>query len=211
MQTKLLTNTWVSASWDEYVNLIQDPALGKTKGYYCDGRMRVEMTPIGNDHASDHAIALVAVSLFAGVKGIPLNAKDNCTYRKTGYSEAQPDVSYYIGDSASAIPWGTSIIDLDQYPAPTLVIEIANTSLADDKGEKRLLYEALGVGEYWVVDVANVQILAFAIADGGSKRITQSQVLPGLNLSLLEDALRRTRETPQSEVIRWLLAQFQES
>jgi len=82
------------------------------------------------------------------------------------------------------------------------VTEIANTSLADGKGEKRLLYEALGVGEYWVVDVANVQILAFAIADGGSKRITESQVLPNLPLSLLEEALRRTREIPQSEVIR---------
>ncbi|MBF2083431.1 Uma2 family endonuclease [Thermoleptolyngbya sp. C42_A2020_037] len=210
MQTKLLTNTWVSASWDEYLNLIQDPALEKAKGYYCDGRMRVEMTPIGNDHACDHTVVIVAVGLFSALRNITLTGRDNCTYRKTGYSEAQPDVSYYIGDAANAIPWGTTIIDLGQYPAPTLVIEIANTSLADDKGEKRLLYEALGVGEYWVVDVANVQILAFAIADGGSKRITESQVLPGLNLSLLEDTLRRTRETPQSEVIRWLLTQFQD-
>ncbi|BAU43230.1 Uma2 family endonuclease [Leptolyngbya sp. O-77] len=210
MQTKLPTNTWVSASWDEYLCLIQDPALGKAKGYYCDGRMRLEMTPIGNDHACDHTVVIVAVGLFSALRNITLTGRDNCTYRKTGHSEAQPDVSYYIGDAASAIPWGTTIIDLDQYPAPTLVIEIANTSLADDKGEKRLLYEALGVGEYWVVDVANVQILAFAIADGGSKRITESQVLPGLNLSLLEDTLRRTRETPQSEVIRWLLTQFQD-
>lgn len=168
------------------------------------------MTPIGNDHACDHTVVIVAVGLFSALRNITLTGRDNCTYRKTGHSEAQPDVSYYIGDAASAIPWGTTIIDLDQYPAPTLVIEIANTSLADDKGEKRLLYEALGVGEYWVVDVANVQILAFAIADGGSKRITESQVLPGLNLSLLEDTLRRTRETPQSEVIRWLLTQFQD-
>lgn len=211
MQTKLPTNTWVFASWDEYVNLIQDPALGKAKGYYCDGRMRVEITPIGNDHACDHTVVIVAVGLFSALRNITLTGRDNCTYRKTGHSEAQPDVSYYIGDAASAIPWGSTIIDLDQYPAPTLVIEIANTSLADDKGEKRLLYEALGVGEYWVVDVANVQILAFAIADGGSKRITESQVLPNLPLSLLEDALRRTRATPQSEVIRWLLTQFQKS
>ncbi|WP_448604633.1 Uma2 family endonuclease [Thermoleptolyngbya sp.] len=209
MQTKVPTNIWVSASWDEYLNLIQDPALGKAKGYYCDGRMRLETPPSGNDHASDHAFVIAALGLFSAVQSIPVTGRDNCTYRKTGHSEAQPDVSYYIGDAASIIPWGTSIIDLDQYPAPTLVIEIANTSLADDKGEKRLLYEALGVGEYWVVDVANVQILAFAIADGGSKRITESQVLPNLPRSLLEEALRRTRETPQSEVIRWLLAQFQ--
>ncbi len=39
-------------------------------------------------------------------------------------------------------------IDLDIYPPPTLVIEVANTSLADDQGEKRLLYEAMNVSEY---------------------------------------------------------------
>lgn len=71
------------------------------------------------------------------------------------------------------IPWGTSIIDLDVYSAQDLVIEIANTSLADDRGEKRLLYEELKVAEYWIVDVQNVQIIAFAIlCDSGSRRIT---------------------------------------
>jgi len=34
-----------------------------------------------------------------------------------------------------------SSIDLDIYSPPDLVIEVANISLPDDKGEKRLLYE----------------------------------------------------------------------
>jgi Uma2 family endonuclease len=90
------------------------------------------------------------------------------------------------------------------------VIEVANTSLADDKGEKRLLYEDLNVTEYWIVDVQNVQLIAFAIADGGSRRITQSQVLPKLTISLLEEALRSTRQMNQAQVGAWLLDQFQQ-
>ena len=209
LQTKILTHTWVVATWNEYIQIIENPAYKKAKGYYHNGRMRIEMPPVGNDHASDHTIILFAVNLFASIKGIALNGKDNCTYRKIGFDDSQPDVSYYIGEKADVIPYGTSIINLDIYPPPDLVIEVANTSLADDKGEKRLLYEDLGVAEYWIVDVQNVQVIAFAIDNGGSRRISQSQVLSGLSISLLNDALRRTRQMNHGQVGAWLLAQFQ--
>jgi Uma2 family endonuclease len=103
----------------------------------------------------------------------------------------------------------SSIVNLDQYPAPNLVIEVAKTSLLDDIGTKRALYEELGVAEYWVVDVQNTQILAYAIAEQGSQRIQVSQVLPGLTIAILEEALRRSRKTDQSQVGAWLLNQFQ--
>jgi Uma2 family endonuclease len=209
-QTKIPTDTWVVATWNEYIQALENPVYERAKGYYHNGKMRLEMSPIGNDHASDHGIIIFAVYLFASIKGIPLNGKDNCSYRKTGFDEAQPDASFYIGENADVIPYGTSIINLDSYPPPTLVIEIANTSLADDKGEKRLLYEDLKISEYWIVDVQNVQVIAFAIENGGSRRITQSQVLPGLAISLLEEALRRTRQMNQAQVGAWLLAQFQQ-
>jgi Uma2 family endonuclease len=210
LQTKLLTDTWVTATWDKYIQVIENPAYEKAKGYYYNHKMRIEMPPVGNDHASDHIIVILTASNYAAIKGIPMNGNDNCTYRKIGFNDSQPDVSYYIGENANVIPWGTSIIDLNQYPPPNLVIEVANTSLADDKGEKRLLYEELGVDEYWIIDVQNVQVIAFAVANGGSRKISQSQVLPGLKISLLEEALRRTRQINQSQVIAWLLSQFQQ-
>lgn len=201
LKTKLPTDTWVIATWDEYIEVIEDPAYEKAKGYYHNERLRIEMSPVGSDHASDHTIMIFAVNLFATLKGITLNGCDNCTYRKSGVQECQPDVSYYVDENADVIPWGTSIVDLNVYPPPDLVIEVANTSLADDKGEKRLLYEDLNVSEYWIVDVQNAQIIAFAIlTNGGSKRITQSQVLPELTISLLNEALRRSRQTNQAEV-----------
>jgi len=209
IQTKLPTDTWVVATWDEYIQAVENPAYEKAKCYYHNGQMRIEMPPLGHDHACDNTIIIFAVNLFCSIKDILVKGLTNCTYRKTGFNEAQPDVSYYIGENADVIPYGTSIINLDIYPPPTLAIEIANTSLADDKGEKRLLYEDLGVREYWIVDVRNVQVIAFAIENQGSRRITESQVLPGLAISLLNDALRRTRQMNQGQVGAWLLTQFQ--
>ena len=55
----------------------------------------------------------------------------------------------------------------------------------------------------------NVEIIAFALANGGSRKIDRSQVLPGLDISLLEETLQRTRQTNQSQVYAWLLQQFQ--
>lgn len=211
LQTKIPTDTWIVASWDEYIGAIADPACEKAKSYYHNEQLRIEISPVGHNHASIHAIIIFVVNLFATLKGIPLNGLDNCTFRKIDIQESQPDAAYYIGENADAIPWGTSIINLNDYPAPDLVIEVANTSLSDDIGQKRLLYEDLGVAEYWVLDVVNIRIIAFAIiASGGSHRITQSQVLPGLAISVLVEALQRSRQQNQSVVGAWLLSQFQQ-
>ncbi len=209
LQTQPLTETWVAMPWDDYVQAIADPAYEKAKSYYYKGHMRLETIPVSFDHGQDHVVIIFAVSLFTALKGIPAKGLDTTTLRKTGVQESQPDISYYLGDLAQAIPAGTGIVNLDQYPAPSLVIEVAKTSLLDDLGTKRSLYEELGVTEYWVVDVQNTQILAYAIADQGSKRIQVSQVLPGLEIAVLESALRRSRETDQSQVGAWLLSQFQ--
>lgn len=209
VQAKLPTDTWVNATWEEYLLAIGDPRYENARGYYFNGRMRLEMSPLGNPHSRDHLIVIHAVCLFAGFNQIDFDGHDNCTYRKTGYEEAQPDVSFYLGANAEVVPWDTTIINLDTYPPPDLVIEVAYSSLADDKGEKRLLYESLGVREYWIIDVQNVQVLAFEIQNRGSRRIDQSQVLPGLEIAILEEAFRRSRQMNHGKVSAWLLSQFQ--
>ncbi|MDY6783467.1 MAG: Uma2 family endonuclease [Cyanobacteriota bacterium] len=210
LQTALPANTWLKATWENYLNAIAQPTCENAKGYYYDGQLRIEMSPVSSDHASDHTLIAVAVNLFGILRQIPLQGRDNCSYRRTGLQECQPDLSYYIGDRASIIPYGTSIVDLNRYPPPDLVIEVANTSLADDWDRKRKLYQEINVTEYWVLDVQNARILGFAIAGGKSKRIKNSRVLPGLALSVLEEALRRSRSTDQSRVGAWLMAQFQQ-
>lgn len=209
LQAKLPTDTWVNATWDEYIKAISNPIYEKAKGYYYNERMRLEMPPFGNPHSRDHALVIAAIALFASTRNLDLDGHDNCTYRKTDCAEAQPDVSFYVGSNAETIPWEATIIDLDTYSPPDLVIEVAYSSLADDKGEKRLLYESLGVREYWIIDVQNVQVIAFEIQNRGSRRIDESQVLPGLDIALLEEAFRRSRQMNHGKVSAWLLSQFQ--
>lgn len=206
---QFVTDTWITASWDEYIEKIEHPACAKAKGYYHNDKYRIEITPIGNDHSKDHSNIHTATSLFAITKSVAIDIRDNCSYRKTGSKEFQPDLSCYVGENANAIPWGVGVVNLDEYAAPDLVIEVSNTSLSDDLGEKRLLYEDLQIREYWVVDVQNVKVIAFAIKDGGSKRITESQVLTGLKIEILTEALQRSRNSNHTEVGSWLMQQFQ--
>jgi hypothetical protein len=48
-----------------------------------------------------------------------------------------------------------------------------------------------------------------AVADGGSKRIEASQVLPGLKIELLNEALVLSINTNQRQVGAWLMENFQ--
>lgn len=209
LQTQVPTDSWVAASWEAYLQAIADPVYATARGYYYHGHMRLEMSPVSFDHGQDHVVIIFAVNLFAALRGMPATGLDTVTLRKSGIGECQPDVSYYLGDQARVIPNGTGIINLDQYPAPNLVIEVAKSSLLDDLGIKRSLYEELGIAEYWVVDVDNTRLVAYAMRDRGSYPIPVSQVLPGLDLGILVSALRRSRETDQSQVGAWLLTQFQ--
>ncbi len=51
--------------------------------------------------------------------------------------------------------------------------------------------------------------IAFAIENGDSKRIAESQVSTRLNLDILTEALQRSRNNNHTEVGRWLMQQFQ--
>ena len=150
------------------------------------------------------------LTAYAMLRGIPLAAKDNCSFRQVGREEFQPDIAYYVGEKANQIPKGTRIVNLEQHPLPDLVIEVADTSLSDDIGAKRLQYEELGISEYWVWNVQTGKIMAFAIGpDCSSRRLRISAVLPGLDLDLLETAMQRSWATDQSTVGQWLMSQWQ--
>ncbi len=212
LQTKLLTDTWIDCTWNEFIAAIADPVYEKAKCYYHNGQLRIEMSPVGADHADDHGIIVILINQFGIAKKIKLDLLINCSYRKQGVREAQPDVSYYIGERVQLAPTGSSIVELNSNAAPDLAIEIADTSLADDLGQKRILYEDLAVAEYWVVDVKKAQITAFKIiADGGSQRINYSSVLPGLDISLLAEGLRRSRQMDNTSVGAWFLEAVQAS
>jgi Uma2 family endonuclease len=209
LQKKIVTNTWEKADWETYLSMIDSPEHEKHQGYYYSGCMRIEDMPTGADHSRYYVIMTFAINLFCTIGGIAINGFDNCTYRKTGIRECQPDLSYYCEEKARLAPIGTSVINLDEQATPNLVIEISNTTLEDDLGAKRLLYEEMGIAEYWVVDVQNTLIYAFTMIDRGSKRIDTSLVLPGLSIATITAALNLSQEQDQSQIGKWLMTEFQ--
>jgi Uma2 family endonuclease len=209
LQEKLKTNAWLRSDWETYISTIDSSEHEQHQGYYYNGYMRIEDMPTGADHASDNGLIYLAVTLFCMAKAIPLQGLIGCSYRKTGIRECQPDISYYIGDRANLAPKGKSVVNLDEQAIPNLVVEISNTTINDDLGAKRSLYEEMGVSEYWIVDVQNTLIYAFEMIDRGSRRIDISLVLPELSIETITTALNLSKEQDQSQIGKWLMSQFQ--
>ncbi|CCQ67801.1 hypothetical protein CWATWH0402_2649 [Crocosphaera watsonii WH 0402] len=67
-ETKIITDSWINLTWDKFSQLWDDSSYEKAKFYYYNQKARIEMTPLGNDHASDHAIITYAIYLYAGLK-----------------------------------------------------------------------------------------------------------------------------------------------
>jgi len=205
---EVVTDAWIAASWDEFVAIAQHPNFDKARAYYDNGYMRVEMAPVGPLHGRDNSVIARAVSLFATVKYIRVVEYLNTSFRKSSLQECQPDIAYYIGSDLRLPPRNNSPVNVDEFDPPTLAIEISSTTLNEDLGHKRLLYERLGVQEYWVVDVNAGKVIAFEMKDGWSHQVQDSQVLLGLAIATLEEALQRSQTEDDGAINRWLLEKF---
>jgi Uma2 family endonuclease len=207
----LVTDTWVSATWETFLAVVDRPEFEQAQCYYDAGWMRIETLPIGFAHGRDNALLASVVTLYGTLRNLLFLSITNSSFRKAGERECQPDLAFYIGAELPTIPRSNSPVDVDLYGPPTLAIEISSTTLSDDLGQKRLLYERLGVQEYWVINVEAATVIAFAIADGGSQQIQVSVVLPGLAIAAIEVALRRSQtEDDDGAVNRWLIQLFSE-
>jgi Uma2 family endonuclease len=204
----LMTDTWVKISWDEFLKVAENSDYQEGRFYFYQNYMRVEMSPVGSIHGSNNNVVSNVINLFATLKNIKIKGWVNTSFRRMNEAECQPDLAFYIGDTVKFPPLNNSPVNINELAAPTLVVEIAASSVNDDLGFKRLLYERLGVKEYWVMDANNNDIIAFEIIDGGSRRIEESKVLPGLQIETVKAAIQRSQNQDDGEVNRWLLEIF---
>ena len=208
MTQVLETDVWVKATWEEFLAFADDSTLEKGNFYYDREQMKVEMSPVGSRHGRHNSIIPYVVILFAALRNIRVVQFTNTSFRKAGIREFQPDLAYYIGSNLRVPPDSNSVVDLNQYDPPNLVIEIGASSFSDDLGNKRLLYEDAGISEYWVERANTGEVFAFAINGGRSGRIQESRVLPGLEIALVEEALNRSLTQDDGEINRWLIQTF---
>ncbi len=204
----IVTDAWVQATWAEFLVASAEAEAAKTTCYYDAGWMRIETMGVGSGHGQDNSILAAVVSLYGTLRNIPYVSFTNSNFHKVGERECQPDLAYYLGADVQRPPKTSQAVDVAVWGAPMLAIEISVTTLSDDLGKKRLLYERLGVLEYWVVDVESATVTAFEVRDGGSRQILVSLVLAGLDLAIVEEALRRSQTEEDGAINRWLMQEF---
>jgi len=131
-------------SVDEYDRLIAE-------GFFRDERVElihgivVRMSPIGPTH--EEVVDRLGRQLMAAL-GARARVRIQNSFAANDGSAPQPDIavveerSYAGGRPSKAF----------------LLVEVADSSLAVDRGTKGPLYAASGVAEYWIVDVASKAI-----------------------------------------------------
>jgi len=197
-------------SWEEFIDTAYSLDYVDCSAYFDSGLMRIEMPSLGAGHARQNCVVYDVITFFSASLDLDITKYLNASFRKAGEKEFQPDAAFYIGGGATYLPpQNNSPVNIDLFGLPNLIIELGASSIKDDLGRKRLLYERVGVEEYWVVDVEAKAVIAFAIGDDNrSGVIRTSDVLPGLEIDLVEEALRRSQEENDGVIARWLMNTF---
>jgi Uma2 family endonuclease len=202
METSLACQDWVQAAWENFVDLEADPAYAHGKFYYHCGWMRVEMSPVGPSHAQDNSLIGAIVLAWALRRRMRIWGLTNVMLRRTGLQEAQPDLAYYLENTELPSRSNTPI-NIDSYGTPELVIEVSATTLIDDLNQKRLLYQALGAREYWVINTASASVSLFGFDP--PEEVFISRLLPGLSREILGAALQEGQSEGDVAVVEFIL------
>ena len=203
---------WRAGTWDDYIEWRDNPDLDRdVKLFFHQGYLWVNMGNEGINHARfNDLFTLVFFVWFARQPGVLVDSLSGCVIEKPGTQAAAPDKVLYIGgDSPQWLEGEPRRVNLERCRVPDLVGEIADTTLATDLDEKKQLYGALGIPEYWVVDIKGRQVLAFRLqSEGKYQQIAVSIALEGLPISLLSQMLEQMNEGNNINTAVWFSQQI---
>lgn len=110
-----------------------------------------EMTPMNPRHAV--AVQIAAAALDAAVKS-GYTVRVQLPLAMTQASEPQPDIAIVAGQPRDYAA---------QHPTHAeLIVEISDSSLAYDRGEKLSLYARCGVPEYWILNLCDDELEVYS-------------------------------------------------
>ena len=114
-----------------------------------DGEV-LAMSPIGPSH---NGTVNRLTALFGRLVGAAAIVQIGGPVRVDAYSEPQPDLVLLKARAdfyASALPGSVDVL---------LAVEVAQSSLAYDRGVKSSLYARRGIAEYWIVDLNGGEVI----------------------------------------------------
>ncbi|MFM7425358.1 MAG: Uma2 family endonuclease [Elainella sp.] len=200
------------ATWQDYLALRDDANSDWRKLAFHQGWLWIEMGTEGPEHASFSDLMTIIFGFWAFLHPeVELQSYGRCLIEQPDTQACAPDLVLYKGDIIPRWqPGEPRRILLDQHRLPDLVGEIADTTLGIDLDEQKQLYASLGIAEYWVIDVKGTRLFAFGLTSTGKyEAIGISQVLTGLDLSLVDQTLERLSAETNTAAANWLMQQLQ--
>jgi Uma2 family endonuclease len=134
---------------DDLVRLHALGVFGGRRVMLIDGEVLV-MSPMNEPHA--RAIVFVLQALQAAF-GANFTFRPQLPMDLGQTTDPEPDVIVVAGAPRSQPPTTPT--------TAVLVVEVADTSLAFDIGDKASLYAAAGIADYWVLDLSHNRLYVF--------------------------------------------------
>ncbi|MEP6486506.1 Uma2 family endonuclease [Microcoleus vaginatus GB2-A3] len=157
--------TWRGLTWHQFKAIqagFEDVA--NVRLFYCDGVL--EIVGISKPHEAIRCLIAALLINFFQVKRIQFFPSGSYSQIVEGKVEYQADLSYCFGTDKDV---------------PDLCIEVVITSGSPIKLQK---YRLMGVPEVWFWEDGTLEL--YYLREEGYDRITSSEVLPELDLSLLK-------------------------
>jgi Uma2 family endonuclease len=202
-------SSWHCATWTEYLQRIENPQSESEQVFFNLDTIWIDMGNEGINHSRfNELLSLLLFVWFSQQTDVKFDLLGGCVIEKPQTQSAAPDKVLYVGGDAPRWQTGEARrVNLDRWRLPDLVAEIADTTLPIDLDEKKQLYLALGIPEYWVIDVRGRQVWIFLLIDQKYQECSESGVLQGLPIDLLEQTLARMDED-NGNVALWFADQI---
>lgn len=202
---------WYPATWKDYETL-RDTALpdDRVKLFFNLNKLWVDMGGEGINHSAISDLFTTILFLWAiQHPDQTYNSFGRCLIEKPDTQACSPDLVLYVGADFPRWQEGEPRrIELSKWRVPELVGEISDTTLSEDLDEKKHLYAAIGIPEYWVIDVRGLRVFAFQLHNDKYEICTESKALNGLKITLLTQALERLPQNPNTAVAAWFAQQI---
>ena len=169
-----------NVTWDEFEQILSESGEHRaTRLAYYQGTLEI-MVPLPEHENTNRFIETLINAL---VEELDLNIKKfgSTTFRRANVeSGAEPDSCYYIQNEP--IVRSRQHIDFKTDPPPDLVLEIDVTSSSTNK---RHIYAALGVPEFWRYRKNKLQVLVLAQDESVYVESCSSPTFPILDLDAI--------------------------
>lgn len=202
---------WQPATWEDYVRLRDEPATEEIRLFFNQNSLFVDMGNEGIDHARFNDLFTILFFIwFTRQPEQVFDSLSGCVIEKPNTQAASPDKVVYIGEGSPRWHKGEPRrINLNGWRVPDLVGEVADTTLATDLDEKKQLYAALGIPEYWVIDIRAERVFVFRLQPEGHYQECETSVaLEGLPVSLLEETLQQLNQGTNGSAALWFSQQI---